>query len=234
MLTNCIKTKERNLSFQAGSDLDGDKYLICWDNELIPRKTNKPMDYNSTAKAQESEFITRKELISHFANAHKNNQSGIVDKYYNYWANLLGVNSVQCRRLAELFSEAVDAPKTGHRVRIPSDLKPPRTESNISIDNSQPSSNDFVWIKMLNNARRFRENFQARLIHENQYKSLSKETLLNILYERRCPSNYNFNNVQSFNEYSLIITTIKWCNEQENSDEILKDFIYLFDFSQVR
>ncbi|CAM4843339.1 unnamed protein product, partial [Rotaria magnacalcarata] len=234
----------------AGSDLDGDKYLICWDNDLIPKQTNQPMDYNSTAKAQESEFITRKEMISHFANAQKNNQSGIIDNYYNYWANLLGVNSIQCRRLAELFSEAVDAPKTGQKIRIPVELKPPRKEeqqfpNEISLiqssqDNSQSNANNkniekkqFVWIKMLNEAKKFKEEFQIRLINENQFKSLSKETLLNILYERRCPYKYNFANAQSLNEYSLIVTTIKWSNEQENPDEILKDFIYLFDFSQL-
>jgi hypothetical protein len=76
------------------------------------------MNYNSTAKPQESAVITRKEMISHFSNAQKNNQSGIIDKYYNYWADLLGVNSTQCRRLAELFSEAVDAPKTGQKSEI--------------------------------------------------------------------------------------------------------------------
>jgi hypothetical protein len=86
------------------------------------------MDYTSTAKPQESACITRKEMISHFANAQNNNQSGIIDKYYNYWANLLGVNSIQCRRLAELFSAAVDAPKTGQKIIIPAELKPPRKE----------------------------------------------------------------------------------------------------------
>ncbi|CAF4884205.1 unnamed protein product [Rotaria sp. Silwood1] len=234
----------------AGSDLDGDKYLICWDNDLIPKQTNKPMNYNSTAKVQESELITREEMISHFANAQKNNQSGIIDNYYNYWANLLGVKSTQCRRLAELFSEAVDAPKTGQKIRIPSELKPPRKEEQqlnnemTSIetiqDNHQSNTNnnniekkEYIWIKLLNNAKKFKEQFEIKLINENQYKSLSKETLLNILYERRCPYLYNYNNVQSLNEYSLIITIIKWANEQENSDEILKDFIYLFDFSQL-
>ncbi|CAF3472132.1 unnamed protein product [Rotaria socialis] len=234
----------------AGSDLDGDKYLICWDNDLIPKQTNQPMDYNSTAKAQESEIITRKEMISHFANAQKNNQSGIIDNYYNYWANLLGIASIQCRRLAELFSEAVDAPKTGQKIRIPVELKPPRKEeqqlpneiSSIqsSQDNSQSNASnktiekkEFVWIKMLNEAKKFKEEFQIRLINENQFKSLTKETLLNILYERRCPYKYNFTNAQSLNEYSLIVTTIKWSNEEENSDEILKDLIYLFDFSQL-
>ncbi len=118
---------------KAGSDLDGDKYLICWDNDLIPKEINKAMDYSSTAKAQESVLITRKEMISHFANAQKNNQSGIIDKYYNYWANHVGVNSIQCRRLAELFSQAVDAPKTGQKLFIPAELKPPRNEQQQQI-----------------------------------------------------------------------------------------------------
>ena len=92
------------------------------------------MDYKSTAKGQESTLITRKDMISHFANAQKNSQSGMVNNYYNYWANLLGVNSIQCRRLAELFSEAVDAPKTGQRVRIPPELRPPKQQEQ-PIDN---------------------------------------------------------------------------------------------------
>ncbi|CAF4770051.1 unnamed protein product, partial [Rotaria sp. Silwood2] len=92
--------------------------------------------------------------------------------------------------------------------------------------NNSIEKNEFVWIKMLNNAKKFKEEFQIKLINENQFKSLSKKTLLNILYERRCPYIYNYHNGQSLNEYSLIITIIKWANEQENSDEILKDFIY--------
>ncbi|CAF3019367.1 unnamed protein product [Rotaria sp. Silwood2] len=137
--------------------------------------------------------------------------------------------------------------KLDEKYRIPAELKPPREEEGeqqqqlnnemTSIqpvqDNNQSNTinnsiekNEFVWIKMLNNAKKFKEEFQIKLINENQFKSLSKETLLNILYERLCPYIYNYNNVQSLNEYSLIITIIKWANEQENSDEILKDFIY--------
>ncbi|CAF0846345.1 unnamed protein product [Adineta steineri] len=232
----------------AGSDLDGDKYLICWDNDLIPKEINKPMDYTSTAKSQELAFITRKEMISHFANAQNSNQSGIIDKYYNYWANLLGVKSIQCRRLAELFSAAVDAPKTGQKIHIPAELKPPRKEEeeeqiitiqNTEVNNQSPGENnnakqnEFIWMKMLNNAKKFRNEFEMKLINENQYKCLSKETLLNLFFERRCPTKYNYNNVQSLNEYDLIISTIKWVNEQDNSNEILKDFIYLFDLSQL-
>lgn len=29
----------------SGSDLDGDIYFVCWDPELIPKGTSKPMDY---------------------------------------------------------------------------------------------------------------------------------------------------------------------------------------------
>lgn len=100
------------------------------------------------------------------------------------------------------------------------------------IDNNIQEK-EFIWIKMLNNAKKFREEFQIKLINENEFKYLSKEDLLNIFYERRCPNKYNYNNIQSLNEYDLIILIINWIKQQENSDEILKDFIYLFDFSQL-
>lgn len=86
------------------------------------------MDYSSTAKSQEFSTITREDIIKHFANAKSNNQSGLIDSYFNYWANRLGVRSTQCRRLAQLFSEAVDAPKTGQKISIPSELRPIRNE----------------------------------------------------------------------------------------------------------
>jgi len=101
------------------------------------------------------------------------------------------------------------------------------------IDNNHAEQKEFVWIKMLNNAKTFKEEFEMKLINENQFKCLSKETLLNLFIERRCPNQFNYNNVQSLNEYYLIILTINWANEQNNSDEFLKDFIYLFDFSQL-
>jgi len=188
---------------------------------LIPQNPNPPMDYTSTAKAQEIACITRKEMISHFARAQKMNQSGIVDKYYNLWANRVGINSTQCRRLAEFFSQAVDAPKTGQQIRIPAELKIQK--------NDEDDKNEFIWMKMLKNAKKFKEEFETKLINENQLNYLSKETLLNILFERRCPNNFNYHNTQSFSEYQLIISILKWANQ----DEDLEDFIYLFDFSQL-
>lgn len=29
----------------SGGDLDGDLYFVCWDENLIPSKTDTPMDY---------------------------------------------------------------------------------------------------------------------------------------------------------------------------------------------
>ena len=186
------------------------------------------MDYSSTGQAQEFSIITQKEMISHFANAQKMNQSGIIDKYYNYWANRLGIQSIQCRRLAELFSAAVDAPKTGQKIIIPAELRPPKTDQG-QIEENQ----DFVWVKMLNEAKKFRQDFQKELIEQNRLTVLSKETLLNIFYQRRCPHKYELNNIQSLDEYTLIMSTINWANQQDHPQEILKDFIYLFDLTQL-
>lgn len=86
---------------------------------------------------------------------------------------------------------------------------------------------------MLKNAKEFRENFQKKLINENQNPCLSKESLLNLFYHRRCPTQFPSHHIQSLNEFQLIISTIQWANEQNNSRDILKDFIYLFDTSQL-
>ncbi|KAI3880226.1 hypothetical protein MKW92_051043, partial [Papaver armeniacum] len=32
----------------SGSDLDGDVYFVCWDQELIPLRQVEPMDYDAT------------------------------------------------------------------------------------------------------------------------------------------------------------------------------------------
>lgn len=100
------------------------------------------MDYSSTVKSQELISITREDVIKHFANAQSNNQSGLIDSYFNYWANRLGVRSTQCRRLAQLFSAAVDAPKTGQRISIPSELRPQRNEQQ-TIHQSKLKRKDF-------------------------------------------------------------------------------------------
>lgn len=86
---------------------------------------------------------------------------------------------------------------------------------------------------MLKNAKEFREDFQRKLINENQFPCLSKESLLNLFYHRRCPNQFHSHHIQSLNEYQLIISTIRWANEQDNPQHILKDFIYLFDTSQL-
>ncbi|CAF1510842.1 unnamed protein product, partial [Didymodactylos carnosus] len=219
----------------AGSDLDGDHYLICWDEELIPENLNNPMNYSSNSEAKKTPNITQTDIIKHFAKVAHDSTVGTISNYFNKWADLNGITCTQCRQLAELFSTAIDAPKTGEIVRIPPHLRLPQldtTDSSIT-DNSQSDNNkkEFVWIKMRKNGESF---IKSSIIQSDLDMLLSKQTLLNIFLERRCPQYYNFYNTQSLDEYNLICLAIKWCNEQKDGNgENLKDFYSLFDFSQL-
>ncbi|CAF1566010.1 unnamed protein product, partial [Didymodactylos carnosus] len=64
----------------------------------------------------------------------------------------------QRRQLAELFSTAVDASKTGEVIRIPPHLKPPQPQTQL-LTQTPPSTTtneldanektkEFVWVKM--------------------------------------------------------------------------------------
>lgn len=181
-----------------------------------------PMNYSSNVSIPLPLRITREDIVTQFSHGQKNNKSGLIDKYFNIWANLLGVRSTQCRRLAQLFSAAVDAPKTGENIRIPPDLKPPQ-------DDELVVHHEFVWMKMLKRAKEFREKFQTG----DKIELLTKETLLKIFLERRQPLKFHLTNSQTLSEFDLIVTTIKWCRNQENSRQILDEFLYLFDLSQV-
>lgn len=48
----------------SGSDLDGDIYFVCWDDELIPHKQFEPMDYSPAPTTRLDHDVRIEVLIS--------------------------------------------------------------------------------------------------------------------------------------------------------------------------
>ncbi|XP_071941136.1 uncharacterized protein [Antedon mediterranea] len=125
----------------AGSDLDGDKYLICWDPTLVPKTHWQPTSYQG-CKAKTQANITTTHLIDYFARY----DVRLVARFSNLlekWADMGGIDSPECMALANLFNHAIDSAKTGENVTIPKCL----------LKVGRPKENAFICQKMVSNAK---------------------------------------------------------------------------------
>ena len=109
----------------SGSDLDGDNYFIFYDNDLVPSETVEPMNYSfpSNEKKKVSDF-TINDVITYFAEYTNLNSLGLIGDAHLALSDQRGANNELCRKLAEKFSKAVDAPKTGEKVTLDDDETP--------------------------------------------------------------------------------------------------------------
>ena len=106
----------------SGSDLDGDYYFVFYDKDLIPKESNliEPMNYFFDIKSLEKKHITIKDIIEYFAEYTNLNNLGLIGDAHLALADqdkngALGAIPMQ---LAEKFSLAVDAPKTGLNIEL--------------------------------------------------------------------------------------------------------------------
>ncbi|KAM0912877.1 hypothetical protein ACQ4PT_012533 [Festuca glaucescens] len=109
----------------SGSDLDGDIYFVSWDPDLIPTRMVQPMDYTPAPTETLDHDVMMEEVHEYFANYIVNESLGIIANAHVAHADreYLKAESGPCIKLAELFSIAVDYPKTGVPAQIPSELR---------------------------------------------------------------------------------------------------------------
>ncbi|KJX96085.1 hypothetical protein TI39_contig838g00002 [Zymoseptoria brevis] len=167
-LKDCVvlpQTGDRDLANMcSGGDLDGDDYLICWDQDLFPPVSEwnyPPMDYTAPPPVLSTGPVTVDDMTSFFVNYIKNNKLGQIASHHRFWADKEddGVKNEKCLQLANLHSLAVDYVKTGVPATLPVQLKvkarphwaEPRGQSYISrkvlgqlydevkLDNFQPA-----------------------------------------------------------------------------------------------
>ena len=109
----------------SGSDLDGDYYFVFYDKDLIPQESNlvSPMNYFFDIKSLEKKHININDIIEYFAEYTNLNNLGLIGDAHLALADQdkHGAKGEIPMILAEKFSLAVDAPKTGLKIELNED-----------------------------------------------------------------------------------------------------------------
>ncbi|CAF0758402.1 unnamed protein product [Adineta ricciae] len=103
----------------AGSDLDGDQYWVYWGKEMTIDGSVTPLAYKST-KTKQQFNVTFESIVHHILETIGDPKSGIICNTHSTVADKHsdGTNSSECKLLAEHFSRAIDAAKTGERIEM--------------------------------------------------------------------------------------------------------------------
>ncbi|KAJ6031501.1 RNA-directed RNA polymerase (Sad-1) [Penicillium herquei] len=119
-------------SMCSGGDLDGDDFLVFWDQDLVPKDPKywfeTPMDFKGRTAPNLDHDVTVNEITSFFAQYMKFDSLPRIAHAHMAqadWRNS-GVRDEKCLLLAKLHSDAVDYNKTGAVAEIKRDVMPNR------------------------------------------------------------------------------------------------------------
>lgn len=122
------QTGDRDIpSMCSGGDLDGDDYLVIWDQDLIPEEWfTRPMKYLSNKAPDLQRDVTVEDITAFFVSYMKTNCLPRIAHAHMAWADRLanGVREKKCIQLAQMHSDAVDYNKTGGVTFMTRDLEP--------------------------------------------------------------------------------------------------------------
>ena len=216
-LVDCIvfptKGKQPHPNEIAGSDLDGDEYFVCWDKQLIPCNPRDPYNY-PVVENRNTSTTTRKEMISYLSKQNQQSKMmGKINANFQWFANVKGVDCIECKELGKLFSRSVDQTKTGDIVKIPKHLQHP-----IDKTKHQKPTPENVWTKMEQRAEEKKRDFAIKL---------------DISEIPACSENFMWFLVQESletNEFKLFSLVQQWCQSQYSNEE--ESLAKLIEFSQ--
>lgn len=102
----------------SGGDLDGDDYLVMWDDDLLPptdQWSKEPMNYDPPTPVMCAGPVQDEKFVKFFIDYIKNDNLGSIATSHRVMADQLddGVAHETCLELAQLHSKAVDFNKTG-------------------------------------------------------------------------------------------------------------------------
>jgi len=108
----------------AGSDLDGDLYFVTWHEQLILKKENEPpMHFPNAEESHLDRPMTELDIINQLKSIVESDNTGRISRQHLIFADLKGIRSDECMRLADLSAQMYDAPKTGVVPEWPKELR---------------------------------------------------------------------------------------------------------------
>ena len=136
----------------SGSDLDGDNYFVFYDNDLIinDKYLSTPMNYSFSLKTQKKDKIQIEDVMEYFAEYTNLNNLGLIGDAH------LALSDKDPKhakgdipmRIAQKFSRAVDAPKTGDDVKLDEEENPEKFPHYMCKAPSKTYISDFILGKL--------------------------------------------------------------------------------------
>ncbi|KAL8732802.1 MAG: hypothetical protein Q9181_003829 [Wetmoreana brouardii] len=194
-LIDCIvfptRGRRPSADLMSGGDLDGDKFFVTWDQELIPSKISQAASYQGAKEPISFNPVTHDDRLVYFAK-YTNASLGRVKNLYLDWARLKGPMSAECQELNHLFSQCVD----GNRIKVPKHLEdPPRP---------QHSASPFILDVLRDLAGTYPSVHVAAQMVDVSYDRLQ------LLLSR---------DDVAFSEFELLQMTMRWCTKHRCSME---------------
>jgi RNA-dependent RNA polymerase len=138
-------------SMCSGGDLDGDDYLVIWDQDLLPKDWfREPMDYSATTPHDLDRDVTVNDITSFFVTYMKNDRLPQIAHAHLAFADYMdeGVADPKCLKLAALHSAAVDYNKSGIPAQLTKDVMP-RKWPHFMEKKFKPKAAQYVSEKIL-------------------------------------------------------------------------------------
>ncbi|RDI82319.1 Methylisocitrate lyase [Venturia inaequalis] len=207
-LTDCIvfptQGGRATADLMSGGDLDGDKFFVSWDSDIIPRSLSQAAEYPGGKEPISFGQITDDDRLKYFA-GYTSVSLGQVKNLFLDWARLKGPMSAECQQLNRLFSQCVD----GNRIRVPDSLKDP----------PKPSENSLPFILDVLHAAS-REVIEQRCKELKSLDGQASDAVHALLCRDRL----------AFSEFEMMRMTMEWCNKNE---EEFTDYLQMFDLNAL-
>ncbi|GLC34648.1 hypothetical protein PLESTM_000221100 [Pleodorina starrii] len=196
----------------SGGDLDGDTFLVIWDEDIVRAIKAVPSPPYPPAPERQAGDVGPDQLIRYFS-GYQGALLGRIDRLYHTWAGLhpQGPACPQCRSLSQLFCRGVDSVSTGQSTTIPPHLQLP-PERDLSPEERRMLEGR-VWRRMEARAeaawRAFREVRQAGLLTDPEaVRDLDARGLMALVRSRDV----------ALSEFELLRLMKRWCEGRPGAD----------------